>query len=172
MENLSKQDLFTRYRWRAAVVLVGLIGTQALLTIFGPSIPDGGLKLLAVVSIAIIPNLIASLITVFAIYLFVKDNDRTNYVNAMRSLRTAVKKRLTAGDIKPEHVQDLMADFVPAVSLLYFKNRDPKVPDNEVTLEYEKRKCFACEQASPVKRGRCPKCRDIRASWEEEDLSS
>jgi hypothetical protein len=118
---------------------------------------------------AIIPNLIAALLSSLFLYMFVKDDDRANYVRAMRSLRDAVHGLVKDGKIASDDVQGLMKKFVPAVSNLYFRQAEPKVPPNERNLCYEKEKCFACERPFPVVDGRCNECKDIRASWRAEE---
>jgi hypothetical protein len=169
LDSKAEDDLVKRYRWEIVCSLAVLLGVEIWLIAVKDNIPTDWRKVAAEVTLAIIPNLIASLLILIAVYLYVKDNDRSNYVRAMRTLRHAVKKRMTAGDITPEHVQDLMVDFVPAVSLLYFKSPEPIVPEDERNLNYDKKTCVACDKPWPVEKGRCKKCRDIRASWDAEE---
>jgi hypothetical protein len=171
METKAEQDFFQRWRWKVVTLVVVLSGVEALLL----GVWKGGRvhwPVLLLVAQSVIPNFIAALIALLAVYVFVRDNDRANYVRAMRSVRGAVHELLRAGRIKPDDVQTLMRSFVPAVSSLYFKSDEPTVPSTDLNLNYTKETCFACEQPSPVVRGRCMQCRDILPSWREDEQPS
>jgi hypothetical protein len=112
MKTRAHGDLLTRYWKSAAAALVVLLAAEIWLTIISDPKPDWPKTNIAV-SLVIIPNLIANLLTVLVVFVFVVDKYRTNYVRAMRSLRTVVKKHLEARDLTADHVQELMTEFGP-----------------------------------------------------------
>lgn len=171
MDSPAERDWFARWRWIVAGVTIFLLVLQALLMgpIQGRSLSRA---LVAEVLAAVIPNFIAGLVAAFTVYLFVRDGDRSNYVRAMRALRTSTLSLLDAGKIQATDVRSLMKAFVPTVSQLYFKTDQSLVRDTDQNLNFTKRQCFSCRQPSEVRAGRCKDCHDVLDSWQEEERDS
>lgn len=167
----AQRDLFTRWQWPVLVGIIVLLAAQTFL--MGPAQGKGLSWALAVEVLAsIVPNFIAGLIGALAVYLAVRDSDRSNYVRAMRALREATLSLMNMEKIKAEDVRSLMKVFVPVVSQLYFKSEQPPVRHADLNLSFQKHRCFSCRQSSEVRAGRCTACHDILDSWREEERAT
>jgi hypothetical protein len=170
MDSPAERDSFKRWLFPVVIGALLLLAVETLL--MGPvkGQPISWL-LMADVLAAVIPNFIAGLVAALTLYLVVRNDDRANYVRAMRSLRTSVSALLDSGKIQPADVQTLMKTFVPTVSNLYFKSDLPRVRAKDTNTTYAKQQCFSCRQPSEVKQGRCVECKDILDSWRTEERS-
>jgi hypothetical protein len=160
MDSPAERDSFKRWRTPVIVVVIVLLAMQTFLMGHVHGRPISWL-LMADVIAAVIPNFIAGLIAALTVYVLVRNDDRTNYVRAMRSLRASIVTLLDSGKIQPADVQKLMKTFVPTVSNLYFKSQFPRVRPEDANLNYAKQQCFSCRQPAQVKHGRCVECHDI-----------
>ena len=147
------------------VLVVAFLLIQLVLLYFAPILCNRWVLIIVQLLMGVIPNFIAALIGALVVYQFVKDDAKTHYVRAMRSLRSAVRDL----EVKPEDVQSLMKKFVPAVSMLYFKQDQPPVRSEDASVSGQK-KCFSCSASSAVQAGRCTICHDILASWRVEEF--
>jgi hypothetical protein len=168
MDSPAERDWFSRWRWIVVATVLGLLAIELLL--MGPAQgKEINRSLFFEVLAAVIPNFIAGLVGAVVLYVTIRDDEKTHYVRAMRSLRSAVGALLADNKLTPEDVQSLMVRFVPAVSGLYFKTEQPPVRATDAAVNYQKRQCSSCRRPSPVEGGRCTLCHDILASWQEEE---
>ncbi|HJQ26949.1 MAG TPA: hypothetical protein VKA60_23880 [Blastocatellia bacterium] len=165
MDSPAERKSFRLWIWVGVIIAVALLFFQRFL--MGPA-QDRSVSW-AEVFASVIPNFIAGLVAAFVVYFLVREDDRTHYVQAMRSLRNALRQLSDEGKIKSEDVQSLMVKFVPAISTLYFRKNEPPISEREAGVKYDKQHCFACNKPEPVKCGRCSKCHDSLDSWREEE---
>ena len=121
------------------------------------------------VSIAVIPNFIAALLTFFIGYFVVLEDRHKRYVKAMRTIRNTVRDLRESVGIDPTKAQALMKIIVPAISELYFRKDRPPVPHGDEDKTYDRSICLSCAEACPVVGGRCDTCKDILESWKDDE---
>lgn len=171
MSSPAERDWFQRRIWIVACGVVVLWMLEIFL--LGPAQRKSLSWALAAESLAaILPNFIAGLVAAFVVYFFVREGDRTNYVRAMRGVRSSALSLLNEGKLKENDVRALMRAFVPAVSQLYFRTEQPPVRRQDLNLEFTKTTCFSCRQVSEVRAGRCTECHDILDSWKAVERKS
>jgi|GEM_PF-4912008 len=61
-----------------------------------------------------------------------------------------------------------MEQFVPTVSLLYFKDPTPPLPKKQASRDYTKVQCYSCRSSFEVRDGRCGRCGDLPDTWIDE----
>ena len=116
---------------------------------------------------AVAPNIIASMITLFFAYLFVRENQRTRYLRCMHTIRDAIGELRAAEAIQAKHARALMRTMVPAISELYYGNTLPEITKEQEEKLSTRTDCRSCREVQPVDKGRCVECKDVRDSWEK-----
>jgi hypothetical protein len=119
----------------------------------------------------VLPNVVAGLGAVALAYFLFKETDRSHYVRAMRTIRSAIFKLRTEPTpvLTEENAQAIMAEIVPAISNLYYK--DPKPPTIKEDAKVAKVGCLLCpKRMCPPENSRCSECKDIPPSWSVKEI--
>lgn len=114
-------------------------------------------------TLAIAPNIIAALVAFIAVYFLIDRNDqRSRYIGAMRSIRLAAKTNKKTA-LTEEQVQDLMVASVESISLLYFGTSKPPCSG----LQLDGKSCTNCPGSPQAASsdGSCSKCNEIPECW-------
>jgi hypothetical protein len=148
------------HRWRVAVWL--LVGGVFWLSVWSAKVRETGDVDWKTWFANMAPEFLGAAAIGLFLQWFLRDDDRKKYVNAMRSIRRAIRKQ----NLATEQVQKLMEDVVPAVSVLYFATSQPAQDYEGERITERPTNCGTCaSKGEPVKGGRCTRCFDIVDSW-------
>lgn len=160
---MTDKDFLERHWWWIGLLFIGSIWFEAWCLRHQPTPASPNLPI--ELWLAIGPNLIASLIAVFAGYGIFKSSRRKLYTNTMRSLRHALEQMPKAEHLTDKQAHEFMRVVVPVIASLYYSGGEPKVRWKERKQNVAKPNCSSCTAPHDVKNGQCSHCKDLPGSF-------
>lgn len=164
MTSKSERDRIRKWRLWLTWVLVACSGFQFWYEFVREKYKNPLLNTLG----DIVPNIIAAALVALVVSVWVSDNSRQRYLEAIRSVRMVLRNERAKNEISEATTRKIMVSVVRQMSDLYFDKDQPYIsPEDIRTLSGAR--CGTCMGKSQMVSGRCNECFDVSDAWIEQD---